>query len=131
MITIMTFINVIGALATHSLTNHLYMIDSNKANGSQDLGTGVLKTKVKMGDQLLWTAMSIEPEAFGSITDIIIDSDFCEPEQKYYAGSDVTYWEGTVKKDLQSVPYSLKMRVGTRDEELTTTETPSLIGNQS
>lgn len=131
MITIMTFINVIGALARNTLTDNLYMIDSNKANGSQDLGTGVLKTKVKMGDQLLWTVMPIEPEAFGSITGIIIDSDFCEPEQKYFPGSDVTYWQGTVKKDLQSVPYNLKMRVGTRDQELTTTEAPSLIGNQS
>ena len=130
-ITIMTMIDVVGALASNSLTNNIYMIDDNKLNGSQDLGTGVLKTKVEQGDNLLWVVLSIEPEAFGTITGIIIDPDYCEPEQQYYVGSDVAYWQGTVKKDLQSVPYDLKIRIGTRDEELTTPEAPSLIGNPS
>lgn len=128
-ITISALVDVVGALAAESLQNSIYLTDNNKLNGSTDEGTEVLKTKVKKGDQLMWTSMSLEPEAYASITGIIIDSEYCEPEQRPYVGSDITFWIGTVKKDLEAVPYKIKIKVGNRQLELTTPNSPSLIGD--
>ncbi|MDO9105751.1 MAG: hypothetical protein Q7U57_12430 [Methylovulum sp.] len=128
-ITIVSLIDVVGALANDTLNGNIYLMDNNKSNGSSDQGTEVLKTLVKEGDQLVWTVMSLEPEAYASIKEIIIDSDYCVPEQKTYEGSDVTYWVGKVKKNPKSTPYNLKIQVGTQEQALMTTSSPSLVGS--
>jgi len=130
-ITITPIIDIVGALADGTLSKNLYLLDNNKANGSSGEGTETLKTMVEEGDQLIWSIMSLEPEAFASITDIVIDSAYCEPQQRTYPGSDVVYWFGQVKKNLKTTPYSLKIKVGNRDEELLTSSTPCLVGRSN
>lgn len=127
-ISVVTLVDVAGALASGTLSNNLYLMDNNKTNGSSDEGTEILKTRVRAGDQLLWTTVSLEPEAYASITGILIDSDYCEPEQRSYAGSDVTYWIGKVKKNLDLVPYKLEIKVGTQNKAMVTVSSPSLVG---
>ena len=127
-IAIMAVVDMVGALATGSMSGNLYLLDTNGANGSTGLGTEELKTEVKKGDQLHWTVLPLECEAYVSIDDILIDKELCEPQQKTYPGTDVTYWVGTIKKDVDVAPYNIKFKVGTRVDPMTTTSTPFLVG---
>ncbi len=127
-ITIATVIDVVGALASDTLSEHIYLMDTNKANGSTGLGTENLKTMVKKGDRLVWTLLTLECEAYAIIEDIIIDKDYCKPKKKTYEGTDITYWVGTVKKDVKVAPYKIKFKVGSRVQEMTIASTPCLVG---
>ncbi|MCK4763579.1 MAG: hypothetical protein KAW12_15370 [Candidatus Aminicenantes bacterium] len=127
-ISIITVVDIVGVFASGTLSKNIYMIDNNKANGSTDEGTGVLKTMVEEGDILVWIVQALEPEAYASITGIEIEKEYCEPKQKPYEGTDITFWVGRVKKNLKAVPYNLKIKVGNRDKELLTPNPPYLIG---
>ncbi|MDJ0511022.1 MAG: hypothetical protein QNJ64_17465 [Crocosphaera sp.] len=126
--TIASVIDVVGALATDSLSGQVYFMDTNKAGGSQNQGTENLRTVVKKGDRLVWTVIFLECEAYAAIDDIIIDKDCCEPKKEFYEGTDVSYWVGTVKKDVTITPYSVKFKVGTRAEPIETESSLFLIG---
>lgn len=127
-ITIASVIDVVGGLATDSLEGQVYCMDTNKANGSSEQGTDHLRTMVRKGDRLVWTVIFLECEAYAAIDEIVIDNDFCEPEQKFYDGTDVSYWTAVIKKNITSVPYSIKFKIGTRAEPLATASTLSLCG---
>lgn len=128
-ISITAVVDCVGALASLSTRGHLYLYDTNKAGGSTGFGTEELKTKVKGGDQLLWTVLALECEAYLSIDDIVIDKEVCEPQRKVYPGTDVSYWIGTVKKDgVGVIPYQIKFKLGTKSEPVTTALSPTLVG---
>jgi len=128
-ISVTAVVDCVGALATLSLHGNMYLYDTNKAGGSTGNGTEELRTKVRAGDQLLWTVFALECEAYVSIADIVIDKEVCEPERKVYPGTDVAYWVGTVKKGSSAVtPYQIKFRLGTRTDPMTTPVSPALIG---
>ena len=127
-ISIISVIDVVGALATDSLDGNFYLMDSNKAYGSTFQGTQNLKTLVKLGDKLVWNVQPLECEAFASIADIIIDKDICEPKKKLYGGTDVNYWVGIVKKDVEHVPYKIAFKVGIKKEPMVSDTGCSLIG---
>lgn len=130
--TILSTVDVIGALVDESLNYNIYLFDNNKANGSKDLGTDSLKTKVEKGDLLIWTLLPLEPESYSAISNIEIDKTVCEPKQKTYEGSDVTFWEGVVKKDIEEVPYSISFALGNKELVVSSDEhsRPSLIGKK-
>lgn len=128
-INIIVNVDVVGALSEENLTGNLYLIDNNKDGGSTKLGTGVLNTRVKKDDVVLWNVMAIEPEAYTSVTGIEIDSEYCQVTQRTYEGSDVTYWEGIVQKEPTSLPYTLTLALGSREEEMVTSESPCLVGS--
>jgi hypothetical protein len=125
--TIMTIVDVVGALADDSLNENMYLIDDNKSNGSLDEATESLKTAVNIGDVVTWTVFSLEPESYVELTKIEIDPQYCVPTIKYYPDSDVCYWEGTILKELESVPYSIAVIVGNSDTELITSDGPCFI----
>ncbi|MEU6387824.1 hypothetical protein [Streptomyces sp. NPDC046939] len=128
-ISITAVVDAVGALATGSLHGNLYFYDTNKAGGSTGFGTEELRTRVRAGDQLLWSVLALECEAYLAIDGIVIDPDLIEPERRVYPGTDVAYWIGTVKKNATgTVPYQIKFKVGSRDEALTTPLSPSLVG---
>ncbi len=130
-ITIGAVIDVVGALATDSLQGQIYFIDTNKENGSLGQGTEYLKTAVAKGDRVVWLVQPLECEAYAAIDDIIIDKDYCEPEKKVYEGTDVSFWVGTIKKDISMIPYSVKFKVGTRAESIGTNPTLCLVGQSA
>jgi len=127
-ISIRAVIDVVGALATGSLSGNLYLLDTNRANGSTGIGTESLRTRVRKGDQVLWTALPLECEAFASIEDIVVDKEFCMVESRTYPGTDVSYWIGTVKRDTEIATYYIKFKLGTRMEAMTTASPAFLVG---
>ncbi|MFM5997488.1 MAG: hypothetical protein ACKPGB_21240 [Dolichospermum sp.] len=130
-ITIASVIDVVGALATDSLSGQVYFTDTEKASGSTGHGTENLKTIVSVGDVLVWTVTFLECEAYAAIDEIIIDKKYCEPEKKVYEGTDVSYWSGTVKENVQLVPYTIKFNVGTRAESIATASPLYLVGKDA
>ncbi|KUF16782.1 hypothetical protein [Streptomyces silvensis] len=128
-ISITAVVDCVGALATGTVHGNLYLYDTNKAGGSTGLGTEELRTRVRRGDQILWSVLALECEAYTAIDGILIDPEVCEPVRKVYPGTDVAYWIGTIKTDaVQHVPYQIKFRLGSRDEPIVSTLSPSLVG---
>ncbi|GAA2305375.1 hypothetical protein OKJ48_44355 [Streptomyces kunmingensis] len=128
-ISITAVVDCVGALATGTLHGNLYFYDTNRAGGSTGAGTEELRTRVRAGDQLLWSVLALECEAYLAIDGIEIDHDLVEPERRVYPGTDVAYWIGTVKKDTDGdLGYRVRFKVGSRDEPITTTLSPSLVG---
>lgn len=128
-ISITAVVDCVGALAAGSMDGHLYLYDTNRAGGSTGFGTGELQTQAKRGDEILWNVLALECEAYVSIEAIVIDGDVCEPVRKIYPGTDVAYWTGTLKKsDAEGISYQIKFKLGTRDEPITTTVAPTLVG---
>ena len=130
-ITIAAVIDVVGVLATDSTEGQVYFMDTNKDNGSLSQGTEYLKTAVTKGDKVVWMVQPLECEAYTAIDDIIIDKDYCEPEKKTYEGTDISFWVGTIKKDITMIPYSVKFKVGTRAESIGTNPTLCLVGQSA
>jgi hypothetical protein len=132
-IAIVSVVDVAGALASDTLTGSIYLMDNNKANGSTDEGSEVLKTKVRKGDQLVWVCVPLECEAYISITAVEIDRkyrEYCDPTKGVYPETNVVYWLGEIKKDLDvTIPYNLKFKLGSHRDEMATTTSPSLVGN--
>ncbi|MHC5904522.1 hypothetical protein ACVNF4_11535 [Streptomyces sp. S6] len=128
-ITITAVVDAVGILASDSTSGEVYFYDTNKAGGSTGFGTEQLRTKVKRGDQLLWSTIALECEAHVAIDSIEIDKSVCEPERKVYPGTDVSFWTAKVKTDISgAVPYRISFQVGTRTEPITTVQSPSLVG---
>lgn len=117
---IIVMVDVVGALANETLDGAIWLVDSNKSGGSAEEGTGHLRTAVKKGDELIWTAMSLECEAFAAIEAIEIDPAYCEVKRGVYEGTDVSYWLGKIKKEPGSsvVPYNLQVRLGSRADTM-------------
>jgi hypothetical protein len=118
-INIMSVVDAVSALADGALDQSIYLYDTNKANGSTGLGTGYLETKVNLGDTLIWNIIAIEPEAFVDIESIDIDTAYCNPQKRYYPGTDVAYWIGQVQKPLSELPYQVHYKVSTREGTFT------------
>ncbi len=128
-ISITAVVDPVAALAARSVRGNLYLYDTNKNEGSTGLGTEELRTHVRKGDQILWNALPLECETYAAISAIVIDAKVCEPEQKVYPGTDISYWSATVKQDLtEPVPYRLEFRMGTVTEPITTELSPVLVG---
>lgn len=130
-ITIASVIDVVGVLATDSLVGQVYFMDTNKVNGSTGQGTENLQTVVSEGDTLVWIVQPLECEVYTAIDEIIIDKEYCEPQRTFYEGTDISFWSGTVKKDVISVPYTMKFKVGTRAQSIATTSSLALVGKKS
>lgn len=129
-ISIAAVVDCVGSLATGSLSGNLYLYDTNKAGGSTGHGTEDLQTRVKQGDQLLWTAFGLECETYLRIADISIDEEVCEPRRHVYPGTDVSYWVATVKRDaIGTVPYQIAYTVGARREPMLGPRSSALIGD--
>lgn len=128
-ISITSVVDCVGSLANRSLHGNVYLFDTNKAGGSTGIGTEELKTRVRKGDELLWTVFALECGAYVSIDDVVIDKEVCAPERKVYPGTDVSYWIGAVKKDdIGVLPYQIKYKIGTRAEPMTAPLSPRLVG---
>jgi hypothetical protein len=133
MISIISVVDVVGALANNTLSGNIYLVDNNKTGGSTGEGTEALSTSVKENDEVVWIVQSLECEANANIEGILIDSACCEPQKKFYEGTDVSYWVGKIKKGAKQgeYPYSLQFKVGSRIEDMATSAIPMLTINQN
>lgn len=131
-ISITSVVDCVGCLATGTLRGNLYLLDTNRRQGSSGLGTEELRTRVYEGDQLLWTVFALECEAFVTIEDILIDKEVCTPQRHVYPDSDVTYWSATVKRDdIGVVPYLMTFGVGSKATPMTAPLRPALVGRNT
>jgi hypothetical protein len=127
-VSVTAVVDCVAALATRSLDGNLYLYDTNKAGGSTGFGTQEPQTRVREGDEVLWTVHPLECEAYVAIDGILIDPDVCTPEEKVYEGTDISYWTGTVKQDARgSFPYQIRLRIGTRTEPIVGTRPAILV----
>lgn len=128
-ISIAAAVDCVGSLATRSLSGNLYLFDTNKYAGSTGLGSEELQTRVNKGDRILWTAFGLECETYVGIASISIEKDVCEPELQFYPGTDVSYWSGTVKRNLtEPVPYQVALTIGARKQPMVAPKSPALVG---
>lgn len=134
LIRIVVVLDVVAALATETLDGSVWLVDSHQSGGSTGEGTVRLRTAVRKGDVLLWTAMPLEVEAFAAIDAIRIDPEVCEVVLGVYPSTDIRYWKGTIKKDIGKaiVPYNFVIRLGSRQTGLSLpgADLPGLIGRQ-
>lgn len=131
-VSITAVVDPVAALAARTVRGNLYLYDTNKSEGSTGLGTEELRTHVRKGEQILWNTLPLECETYAAISGILIDTEICEPKQKVYPGTDISYWSAIVKQDItEPVPYRLQFRLGTVTEPITTELSPALVGRNS
>lgn len=132
-IAIVSVVDVVGALAANTLSGSFYLFDDNKSKGSLDEGTEALKTKVFKGDQVVWISIPLECEAYVSISGVEIDKkykDYCDVRKDVYPGTNVVYWLGDIKKELdEPIPYTLKFKLGSHKGDLAISSAPALISD--
>jgi hypothetical protein len=126
-VTIVTVIDIVGALTTRSLDGVTFLFDDNRRFGSDGLGTASLRTKVRAGDTLVWTTFPLEVEAFVGISEVVIAPAICKPERRRFPGSDIIYWQAIVLDCSDEVPYQIKYFVGDDQTVMSPTRSPFLI----
>ena len=111
--TILSLVDVIGALSSGSLQDNVYLMDDNRPQGAPRDATGTLATSVRAGDTLMWTDLQMEFETDISLLGVWgIPPDVCVPVRVLLPGTDVVYWQGTVLRDFSgTVPYWLDFSV--------------------
>ena len=107
---IKVFVDVLSALYTDSLEGNICGFDSHRSHGSQGLGSPNLSTAVQPGDEVFWTAISLECEAHLVITRAEFTSpDFLAVPTK---GNGWGVLQMTVPEISSPVPYSLNFTFG-------------------
>ena len=128
-ITIVSVVNVLEGLSNDDVHGSVYLIDNNLRFGSQDEGTPVLKTKINVGDILIWTVMPLEVDSYVGLANVTVGEGICEPTEHNFPDSDVIYWLGEVKKvPKEPIEYSISYWLGTRPEAMSPKQKPFLIG---
>lgn len=110
-------VDIQAALATRKLHGSIYLIDSNKSNGSLHEGTEMLETSVQTGDVLVWFVSGLEVETKVRFIDISFPS-----------GSVVNFtnptgdsWSGTVNPGFSGIhQYNVNLMVEGRLMSMTT-----------
>lgn len=127
MVNIRIVLDPANALENGSLSGNLWMVDDNRLCGSLSEGTMQLATAVMPGDQIVWTVLSIECETHVALHRIDIDPKICDVQQKYYPGTRVAYWIGTVKAMVGELPYGLVFELGSRTRLMSNENASKLI----
>ncbi len=60
-VNVLMAVDVEGALSSNNLGANVYMVDTNKYAGSGAEGTSELRTKLNIGDIIVWTVAPIDP----------------------------------------------------------------------
>jgi hypothetical protein len=114
-------VDIIGVLASSTLSGNIYFFDNNKMAGSTGEGSDCLKTKILFRPNeettLVWNVMPLEPESFAGISKITADNDYLDIKRGQYPDSDVVYWTGKVKKQFERLSYKLTLAIGTNNAE--------------
>lgn len=111
--TILCLVDVVGALASGSLQDHVYLMDDNTPPDAPRHATGTLATRVRAGDLLIWLDLQVDVETDTCLLAVWgMPPDICVPSPVVLEGTDVTYWQGTVLRDFTgSIPYWIDVSV--------------------
>lgn len=121
----MVIVDVVKALGHGTLEGNVYLYDNNRDNGSVGEGTGNLSPLLlfpetdaaRPGMGVMWNIMALEPEAFAELSHVAVDGDYMEVKQHTYAGSDVGYWMGWVKKPFKELTCEISIKLGNHGQE--------------
>lgn len=95
-INIMAFVDVIGALATGTLTGNIFMTDNSRAGHTTGRGTATLSSAVTNGQVINWHVVPVDVQTSVEIVSITFqDQSPCALLRKYGAPSG-DYWAGYV-----------------------------------
>lgn len=104
-INVLIIVDAAGALSSGSLQNNVYLIDTNKHDGSSGEGTAELYTACKStsqgGDTIVWAIASVDPGievSIDSFTGQMIDDNYLKPAE-YPNGS----YAGALVPNLGSI----------------------------
>ena len=122
-VTGLALVDVVGALASGTLANSVYLFDNARTDGSTGHGTASLDTPLSAGDLMVWVSMGLECEAFVRVDDIRIDAAhaaYVAIDCGAYSGTGVVYWTLRVLRQLDApIPYELVFRLGSRADPMT------------
>jgi hypothetical protein len=111
-IAVLIVVDTDGALASRSLVNNCYMVDTNGYLGSWVEGTPTLQTVCQDGQELIWSAAPLIPTGDVSIAGFsgaMVTQGICTPE-----GADQDQlWAGQVQARgaFSFAPYTLTLNV--------------------
>jgi threonine dehydrogenase-like Zn-dependent dehydrogenase len=97
-IDILVAVDCVGALASGSLKDNAYIVDTNGYEGSWNEGTSQLVTICQDGQRLSWGIQSVNP---GNQIDIVsfggqmVTSNICNPSKQGIEGAES--WKGQVQ----------------------------------
>lgn len=126
-VTIKAVVDVVAALEMGTLNGTLALFDNMRLRGSHGLGTASLATAASKGDRLIWSVLPIECEAYTELLDIQIPPAFCDVKRLMLPGTNISYWEGTLKKAVERLPYGLTLALGGTSLSLEAGTGPTLI----
>lgn len=121
----MVIVDVVKALGHGTLEGSVYLYDNNRDNGSVGEGTGDLSPLLLFAEtdaakpdiEVMWNIIALEPEAFAELSHVAVDGDYMEVKQCTYAGSDVGYWIGRVKKRFKELTCEISVKLGNHEQE--------------
>ena len=130
-INIMTFVDVIGALAAGTLTGNIFMTDNSRAGHTTGRGTATLSSAVTNGQVINWHVVPVDVQTAVEIVGITFQPlSPCALLRKYGAPSG-DYWAGYVgilNSTQQMAPglygYVMELDMG---RKVMTMETPASI----
>ncbi|MCD7926501.1 MAG: hypothetical protein LUI85_18220 [Bacteroides sp.] len=125
-ISVMVIVDVVKALGNRTLKGCVYMYDNNRLNGSTGEGTEELSPLLLLPDAdedisnigMAWNIMPLDPEAFAELACVEVDAEYMDVNREVYAGSDVAYWTGWVKKPFEELSCKLYIRLGNSKKAL-------------
>lgn len=109
-INILIVVDVEGALASGTLQDNVYLVDSNQYLGSWQEGQSTLHTVCQDGQLLTWSIAAVDPSQSVNITSFsgnMLDTHICTPTQDPFLGDAV--WNGRVETQgsFGSYPYNV------------------------
>lgn len=129
-ITINVVTNAMDILAAGSLNGNIYLFDNNRLGGSEREGTDalccVLSGNIPENSngnpveyRIFWTVTNLCPCVYIEISDLQMSGDAFAVEKKYYEGTNISYWTGTVCKPFDTATCVLTIKVGTYAKQFT------------
>ncbi len=111
-LSILIVIDSIGALATGSLIDNVYLIDTNKYLGSWKEGTDTLHTVCQDGQLITWRVISVSPNNNVDIFEFsgkLVSEKICIPSK--LGNADDSFWESRIETQGRFASYSYTITV--------------------
>lgn len=116
---ILIVVDTQGALASNSLMDNVYMVDTNKYLGSWQEGTNQLHTVCQDGQLLNWRVVAISPDndiKIAGFSGQMVSKKICVPAQQGMQGEE--YWSARVETQGAFSSYAYTLTVSIDDKQL-------------
>lgn len=121
-ISILIVVDALGAAATGSLRDNVYLVDTNSFIGSWSEGQDDLHTVCQDGQVLNWTATTVSPSNDTTIIGFsgdMVSERICVPSRQGIGGE--ARWQGRVQSHGQAQQYAYSVQLSVDGEPMTFT----------